>query len=86
MYPNEALEKAKLKAVEIARTKYVNHDISHCNIEELQFKCTTCRRYIAHLQISEQYEKFKDRLYSYFSDPLEECVEKNYQYYSDIEK
>ena len=62
VYPNKALEKAKLKAVEIAKSQYINHDISHCNIEEMQLKCTTCRRYIAHLQISEQYEKFKDGL------------------------
>lgn len=86
MYPNKALEKEIEKAVKIAQHQYINHDISHCNIEEVQLKCTTCRRYIAHLQIEEQYEKFKDGLYSYFSTPFESCIEKNYQYYSDIEK
>lgn len=86
MYPNKALEKAKLKAVRMAQVEQMNHDISHCNPEELQLKCTTCVRHIAHLQVSEQYERFKDGLYSYFSTPFESCIQKDYQYFVNIKK
>lgn len=84
MFTNDALEKAKLKVTELAQTKSIIHDISHCNPEKLQLKCTSCLRYIAHLQLSEQSDKFRDGLYSYFSNPLQSCIEKDYKYYTKI--
>lgn len=84
MLPNKSLTLEIKKAVKLAQTQYINHDISHCNVEEIQMKCTSCIRYIAHLQLSEQHEKFRDGLYSYFSDPLESCIEKDFKYYTKI--
>ena len=79
------MAQAKSPALIYAEAHSLCHDISHCNPKEhIVNKCNSCKRYAAHLQLHYNQEKFKDGLYSYFSDPETTCVQKNYQYYRPI--
>ena len=61
----------------------MNHDISHCNLDTCE-KIDTCARYIAHLELKHNYDKFKDGLYSYFSNPEKSCIQQEYKYYATM--
>lgn len=76
----------KSPALIYAETHSFSHDISHCNpLEDMTDKCHSCFRWAAHLQLGLQPERFEDGLYSYFSEPLLSCINKDYKLYSPIQ-
>ena len=79
------MTQTKSPALIYAETHSFSHDISHCNPrEDMTDKCHSCKRLAAHLQLDLQPERFKDGLYSYFSEPLLSCINKDYQHYSRL--
>ena len=79
------MDQTKLPALVYAETHSFSHDISHCNpIENASDKCYSCKRYAAHLQLGLQQGRFEDGLFSYFSEPLRSCINKDHQYYLPI--
>lgn len=72
----------KSPALVYVETHSFSHDIAHCSPEKDETeKCHSCKRYSAHLQLNLYKDKFKDGLYSYLSEPLLSCINKDYQYY-----
>lgn len=63
-----------------------SHDISHCNPTNADAKCHACKRYIAHIQLRDMnnYDKFRDGLYSYLSEPQTSCIDKDFKMFVSI--
>lgn len=79
------MTQTKSPALIYAETHSFSHDISHCNpLDNLVKQCYSCKRWAAHLQLGLQPEKFKDGLYSYFSDPQKDCVLNNFSLYKQL--
>ena len=79
------MPQTKSPALIYAETHSFSHDISHCNpLENASDKCHSCKRYAAHLQLSLQPERFKDGHFSYFSEPLRSCINKDHQHYIPV--
>ena len=59
-----------------------SHDISHCNLSKCKYKFN-CARYIAFVDLiaDKKVEKYKDNLFSYFSDPTNSCLKKDYKFF-----
>lgn len=76
----------KSEALIYAEEYSFDHDISHCNPVEKTENCYSCKRYAAHLQIGIDEERFRDGLYSYFSEPQSSCIDKDYKHFIYIGK
>lgn len=80
------MAQTKSPALIYAETHSFSHDISHCNpLDNIANQCYSCKRWAAHLQLGLQPERFKDGLYSYFSEPLLSCINKDYKYHIPIQ-
>ena len=80
------MEDTPSPALLYAESASFSHDISHCNPDIKTEKCYECLRYAADLQLGLYEDKFKDGLYSYFSEPIKSCQEKEYQHFIQIYK
>lgn len=59
----------------ITTTFHGSHDISHCNGEDCP-KANTCQRYLAHLQIQENPDLYKDGRFTYIFS--QSCVSQDF--------
>jgi len=75
------MEETETDALIYANTHRFSHDISHCNPEEVDIKCGSCKRYAAHLQVYYNQDKFAGNRFAYLSHPKEECMNNNYEYF-----